>query len=103
MSVGSAPRRSSLGCKAKFVRSVSMSSTKLALPKVVSQEEWLAARNALLAKEKELTHARDALAAERRRMPMARVEKHYVFAGPGGDVSLLDLFEGRQQLLLYHF
>ena len=80
-----------------------MSSTKLALPKVVSQEEWLAARNALLAKEKELTHARDALAAERRRMPMARVEKQYVFAGPGGDVSLLDLFEGRQQLLLYHF
>lgn len=80
-----------------------MSSAKPALPKVVSQEEWLAARNALLLKEKELTHARDALAAERRRMPMVRVEKRYVFASPDGDVSLLDLFEGKQQLLLYHF
>src|SRR6185503_7434005 len=60
-------------------------------------------RNALLVKEKQLTHARDALAAERRRMPMARVEKHYVFAGPNGNVSLLELFEGRRQLLLYHF
>jgi predicted dithiol-disulfide oxidoreductase (DUF899 family) len=80
-----------------------MSSAKPALPKVVSQEEWLAARNALLVKEKALTRAKDALAAERRRMPMARVEKDYVFAAPSGNVSLLDLFEGRQQLLLYHF
>lgn len=74
-----------------------------ALPKIVSAEEWAAARNALLAREKELTHARDALAAERRRLPMARVEKSYLFVGPTGKVSLLDLFEGRQQLLLYHF
>lgn len=80
-----------------------MSSVKKAHPRVVSQEEWLAARNALLVKEKEHTRARDALAAERRRMPMTRVEKPYVFAGPGGDVSLLELFEGRSQLLLYHF
>jgi predicted dithiol-disulfide oxidoreductase (DUF899 family) len=80
-----------------------MSSVKRALPKVVSQEEWLAARNALLAKEKQATRARDALAAERRRMPMTRVEKQYTFAGPNGDVSLLELFDGRPQLLLYHF
>jgi predicted dithiol-disulfide oxidoreductase (DUF899 family) len=80
-----------------------MSSVKRALPKVVSQEEWLAARNALLAKEKQATRARDALAAERRRMPMTRVEKQYTFAGPNGDVSLLELFDRRPQLLLYHF
>ena len=72
-------------------------------PPTVSQQEWEAAWRQLLVKEKEFTRSRDALAAERRRMPMARVEKQYAFAGPGGDVSLLDLFEGRQQLLLYHF
>lgn len=74
-----------------------------ARPKIVSQEEWSAARQALLAKEKELTHARDALAAQRRRLPMARIEKAYTFEGPAGEVGLLDLFEGRRQLLLYHF
>ena len=72
-------------------------------PKVVSQEEWAAARAALLAKEKNLTHARDALVAERRRLPMVRIEKHYTFEGPGGKLGLVDLFEGRRQLLLYHF
>ncbi len=74
-----------------------------ARPQVVSQEEWVVAREALLAKEKELTHARDTLAAQRRRLPMARIEKPYTFEGPGGKVSLVDLFEGRRQLLLYHF
>jgi len=74
-----------------------------ALPRIVSESEWRAAREALLAKEKELTHARDALAAERRRLPMVRVAKEYVFAAPQGNVSLRDLFEGRRQLLLYHF
>jgi predicted dithiol-disulfide oxidoreductase (DUF899 family) len=74
-----------------------------ALPKIVSAEEWQKARNALLVKEKAATRARDALAAERRRLPMTRVEKKYVFEGPTGKVSLLDLFEGRPQLLLYHF
>jgi predicted dithiol-disulfide oxidoreductase (DUF899 family) len=74
-----------------------------ALPKVVSQEEWAAARAALLAQEKDLTHARDALAAQRRRLPMARLEKSYTFEGPDGTVSLVDLFDGRRQLLLYHF
>src|ERR1041385_762203 len=97
--VGLASRRTSSGYESEIVRSVSMSSAKPALPQVVSHEEWLAARNALLVKEKALTHARDALAAERRRMPMARVEKQYVFEGPNGKVSLLDLFDGRQQLL----
>ena len=78
-------------------------SSQLPLPPAVSHQEWQKARDALLAKEKELTHARDALAAERRRLPMERIEKKYVFEGPNGNVSLLDLFEGRPQLLLYHF
>jgi predicted dithiol-disulfide oxidoreductase (DUF899 family) len=73
------------------------------LPPVVSPAEWQAAREALLAKEKESTRARDALAAERRRLPMARIDKDYVFDGPSGKATLLDLFEGRSQLLLYHF
>ena len=73
------------------------------LPKVVDQAEWQKARDALLVKEKAATHARDALAAERRRLPMVRIDKEYDFAGPKGKMSLLDLFEGRRQLLLYHF
>lgn len=73
------------------------------LPSIVPEAEWHLARNALLAKEKALTRARDALAAERRRLPMFRVEKPYIFDGPDGEMSLLDLFDGRTQLLLYHF
>ncbi|MGH7540306.1 MAG: DUF899 domain-containing protein, partial [Gemmatimonadota bacterium] len=73
------------------------------LPKVVSRDEWIAAREELLKKEKEATRARDALAAERRRLPMVRIDKEYVFEGPQGDATLLDLFEGRRQLVLYHF
>jgi predicted dithiol-disulfide oxidoreductase (DUF899 family) len=73
------------------------------LPPVVSQQEWQAAFDALLVKEKELTRARDALAAQRRRMPMVRVEKDYRFAGPDGEVGLPDLFEGRRQLIVYRF
>jgi len=75
----------------------------MTLPEVVSQEEWLAARVALLAKEKELTRARDALNAERRRLPMVESTKPYVFHGPGGELRLLDMFEGRLQLILGHF
>ncbi|OXM45753.1 hypothetical protein CFP71_38225 [Amycolatopsis thailandensis] len=67
----------------------------------VSQAEWEEARLRLLVKEKELTRARDALAAERRRMPWVAVEKAYEFEGPSGPVSLLDLFEGRRQLIVY--
>jgi predicted dithiol-disulfide oxidoreductase (DUF899 family) len=73
------------------------------LPKVVSHDEWLEARIALLAKEKELTRARDALNAERRRLPMVLVDKPYEFTGPDGPVTLLDMFEGRRQLLVHHF
>jgi predicted dithiol-disulfide oxidoreductase (DUF899 family) len=70
------------------------------LPKIVSQAEWEAAHDRLLAKEKAATHARDALAAERRRQPMMRIEKDYVFAGPNGPAHLRELFEGRSQLAL---
>ena len=73
------------------------------LPQVVSQEEWYAARKELLIKEKELTRQRDALNAERRRLPMVKIEKEYVFEGPEGKVGLLDLFEGRRQLIVGHF
>src|ERR687888_1084451 len=75
----------------------------MTLPTVVSPTEWQAAHDALLAKEKEATRARDALAGERRRLPMVRIDKDYTFDGPDGKASLLDLFEGRTQLLLYHF
>jgi predicted dithiol-disulfide oxidoreductase (DUF899 family) len=73
------------------------------LPPVVSAEEWKAAREELLVKEKELTRARDALAAERRRMPRLAVEKEYRFGGPDGPLSLADLFAGRRQLIVYRF
>lgn len=73
------------------------------LPKVVSREEWLAARKELLAEEKELTRARDRLNADRRRLPMVRVDATYVFEGPEGTASLLDLFDGRSQLVMHHF
>jgi predicted dithiol-disulfide oxidoreductase (DUF899 family) len=72
-------------------------------PQVVSRDEWLAARKALLDKEKEATRARDALAALRRELPMVRVDKEYVFEGPDGKATLLDLFDGRRQLIVYHF
>ncbi len=70
---------------------------------VVSREEWVAAREALLAHEKELTHRRDQLSAERRRLPWVRVERGYVFDGPDGKESLAELFAGRSQLIVYHF
>jgi predicted dithiol-disulfide oxidoreductase (DUF899 family) len=70
---------------------------------VVPEQEWNAAREALLVKEKQLTRARDALATERRQLPMVRVEKDYRFEGPDGKVSTLDLFEGRRQLIVYRF
>jgi len=72
-------------------------------PQVVSPTEWQAARDKLLIKEKQATRARDALAAERRRLPMVRIDKDYVFDGPDGKASLLDLFDGRRQLIVYHF
>jgi predicted dithiol-disulfide oxidoreductase (DUF899 family) len=75
----------------------------MSLPPVVSPQEWLVARRKLLAEEKAATRARDALNAERRRLPMVRVDKEYVFEGPAGKASLADLFEGRRQLVIYHF
>jgi predicted dithiol-disulfide oxidoreductase (DUF899 family) len=71
------------------------------MPPIVSPQEWDAAREKLLVKEKEVTRARDALAAERRRMPWMAVEKEYRFEGPNGPASLADLFEGRRQLIVY--
>ena len=73
------------------------------LAKIVSRKEWLAARTALLAKEKEFTHRRDQLSAERRALPWVKVEKEYVFDTPNGSKTLADLFEGRSQLVVDHF
>src|ERR1700749_1461043 len=70
-------------------------------PKIVTPQEWTAAWEQMLAKEKAVNRARGALAAERRRMPWMAVEKTYQFDGPGGKISLLDLFEGRHQLVVY--
>ncbi len=72
-------------------------------PPVVSAQEWDAAREELLGKEKELTRARDAMAAQRRRMPWFAVEKEYRFEGPDGPATLVDLFAGRRQLVVYRF
>ncbi|BAT60779.1 hypothetical protein GJW-30_1_03329 [Variibacter gotjawalensis] len=70
-------------------------------PSIVSPKDWIAAREKMLVREKEVTRARDALAAERRRMPWMLVEKDYVFDGPNGKASLSDLFDGRRQLIVY--
>jgi predicted dithiol-disulfide oxidoreductase (DUF899 family) len=72
-------------------------------PQIVSREQWLVARQELLLKEKEATHARDRLNAERRRLPMVKIDKEYLFESPGGQVRLLELFGGRSQLIIYHF
>jgi predicted dithiol-disulfide oxidoreductase (DUF899 family) len=75
----------------------------MSLPKVVSQEEWLDARKALLAEEKAMTRARDALSTKRRELPMVKIENDYRFNGPEGVVGLADLFDGRRQLIVQHF
>ncbi len=72
-------------------------------PRIVSQDEWLRARRALLAREREATHLRDAVSAERRALPWVRVEKAYVFDTPQGTATLADLFDGRSQLVVQHF
>lgn len=73
------------------------------LPKIVSRAEWLAARKELLAKEKESTRQRDALSSERRKLPMVKIDKEYIFDGPNGRTSLRDFFGGHPQLIVYHF
>jgi predicted dithiol-disulfide oxidoreductase (DUF899 family) len=75
----------------------------MSLPQIVNRDEWLAARAALLEQEKELTRRRDRLSADRRRLPMVEITKDYRFTGPQGEVGLLDIFEGRKQLIVYHF
>lgn len=80
-----------------------MTECHINLPQVVSQDEWLAARKELLAKEKEATRARDVLRAERQVLPMVEIDKEYTFEGPDGPAKLLDLFEGRRQLIVQHF
>jgi predicted dithiol-disulfide oxidoreductase (DUF899 family) len=80
-----------------------MNKTQIEHPKVVSRAEWLTARKELLKKEKELTRQKDALSAERRELPWVRIEKEYIFDAPGGKKTLADLFEGRSQLIVYHF
>ena len=72
-------------------------------PTIVSREDWLEARRALLAEEKRFTEQRDALTAKRRALPWVKLDANYVFDGPDGKVSLSDLFEGRSQLVVYHF
>lgn len=74
----------------------------MSLPEVTSREEWLVARKELLAREKEHTRQRDGLSADRRRLPMVRIDKDYTFEGPAGQVGLLELFDGSQQLILQH-
>jgi predicted dithiol-disulfide oxidoreductase (DUF899 family) len=81
---------------------IKMATGTIDSPKIVSREEWLEARKKLLAKEKQLTRERDALAAERRQLPWVKVEKSYVFDGPNGKLTLADLFDGKSQLIIYH-
>ncbi|MGH2708688.1 MAG: DUF899 family protein, partial [Actinomycetota bacterium] len=75
----------------------------MSLPQVVSRDEWLVSRKELLAEEKAMTRARDALSTKRRELPMVRIDKDYLFEGPDGKASLLDLFGGRRQLIVGHF
>jgi predicted dithiol-disulfide oxidoreductase (DUF899 family) len=80
-----------------------MTTNEIPHPPIVSQKQWLSARKKLLAHEKELTRHYDRVNAERRRLPMVKVEKNYLFEAPGGELSLKDIFEGRRQLVVYHF
>lgn len=75
----------------------------MTMPEITTRDHWLAARTELLAREKELTRLRDDLNTDRRRLPMVEIDKDYRFDGPDGEVGLLDLFEGRAQLIVYHF
>jgi predicted dithiol-disulfide oxidoreductase (DUF899 family) len=79
-----------------------MTTSRIENHKIVSRDEWLAARKKLLASEKQLTRERDAVAAKRRQLPWVKVEKNYVFDGPNGKVTLADLFGGKSQLIIYH-
>lgn len=80
-----------------------MTTSNIVLPEIVSRKEWQKERIKLLKKEKQLTKMRDAVSTERRRLPMVKIEKDYHFQKADGEYSLLDLFEGRSQLIIYHF
>jgi predicted dithiol-disulfide oxidoreductase (DUF899 family) len=80
-----------------------MTSSSIPHPPIVTRDQWLVRRKKLLVHEKELTKQRDRINAERRRLPMVQIEKNYVFEGPNGRRTLKDLFEGRRQLIVYHF
>lgn len=80
-----------------------MTIQEIAHPPIATREAWLETRKTLLTREKELTRQQDRLSAERRRLPMVKVEKEYVFDGPEGKRSLKELFDGRRQLIVYHF
>jgi predicted dithiol-disulfide oxidoreductase (DUF899 family) len=80
-----------------------MTKSTIENPRIASRDEWLAARKELLAKEKQFTRQRDALSAERRKLPWEKVEKQYAFDGPNGKETLADVFGGRSQLIVYHF
>lgn len=80
-----------------------MKTSTLTHPPIVSPEIWLVERKALLIKEKELTQHRDQVNAQRRRLPMVKLDKNYIFNSPAGNVHLIDLFEGQRQLIVYHF
>src|SRR5579872_2288399 len=82
---------------------MTMSTNTIENPRIVSRDEWLAARRELLAREKQHTRERDAIAADRRRLPWIKVEKNYVFDSAGGKKTLGDLFDKRSQLVVYHF
>jgi predicted dithiol-disulfide oxidoreductase (DUF899 family) len=91
-------RRRRVGTAVDGRREISMT-----LPRIASRDEWLAARKELLEKEKDFTRKRDALNIDRRNLPMVEIEKDYVFDGPDGTVRLVDMFDGRRQLIIYHF
>src|SRR6202023_2857218 len=80
-----------------------MTASTIPHPPIVSRDQWLAARKQLLAPEKELTKQLDRVNAERRRLPMVKIEKDYAFDGPNGKQALNALFDGRRQLIVYHF
>jgi predicted dithiol-disulfide oxidoreductase (DUF899 family) len=94
---------SSVGLDARIVRSGSETGAGMSMPTLGTQDAWQAARSQLQGKEDALLEARDAVVAERRRLPMVEVERNHAFEGPAGQVGLLDVFEGRRQLLLYRF
>ena len=75
----------------------------MSLPRIATRDEWLAARTDLLKDEKELTRQRDEISTRRRELPMVLIEDDYVFDGPNGAAHLIDMFEGRSQLIIYHF